>query len=230
MSEDMTSFLTTAHGAAPCAGEPGFRAVSHDWDPIVNGIQTGNEAAILELYRTLNRGIRYYLARQTGCKDLEDRLHEIFLMVVSAIQSGKVREPDRIMGFVRTVARRQIASYIEQAVRNRQREGELVPDLGVVDQRLSPEELAMIRQKAEVMKAVLVQMPERQREVLQRFYVHEQTPEQICQEMSLTETQFRLMKSRAKAAFAAKGQTAIRKPAAGALTAQATSAPTQRCA
>jgi DNA-directed RNA polymerase specialized sigma24 family protein len=102
--------------------------------------------------------------------------------------------------------------------------------LGVADQRQSPEELAMIRQKAKLMKAVLAQMPERQREVLERFYLHEQTPEQICQEMSLTETQFRLMRSRAKAAFGTRGQTAIRKPAASALTVQVATMPTQRCA
>jgi RNA polymerase sigma factor (sigma-70 family) len=225
MSEDTTISHTAAHGANPRASQPGLRAVSHDWVSVVNGIQAGNEAGILELYRILNRGIRYYLLRQTGCEDLEDRLHEVFLIVVSAIENGEMREPDKIMGFVRTVARRQVASHIEQMVRKRQRESELTQHLTVVDPRRSPEELATILQKVELMSAVLVQMPERQREVLQRFYLHEQAPEQICQEMSLTENQFRLMKSQAKAAFGAKGQSAIRKPVAPAST-----VPSQRCA
>jgi RNA polymerase sigma factor (sigma-70 family) len=202
----------------------------HDWASIVDRIRSGNEAGILELYRILNRGIRYYLGRQVGCQDVEDRLHETFLIVVSAIQDGKVREPDKIMGFVRTVAQRQVIAHIERAVLKRQRESELVPDAEVVDQRQSPEELAMIRQKAELMRAVLAQMPEKQREVLMRFYLHEQTPEQICKEMSLSDTQYRLMKSRAKAAFGAKGQTAIRKPAASALTVHVATLPSQRCA
>ena len=39
-----------------------------------------------------------------------------------------------------------------------------------------------------------------------RFYLREQTPEEICDEMGLTETQFRLLKSRAKARFAELGR------------------------
>jgi len=39
------------------------------------------------------------------------------------------------------------------------------------------------------------------RDILVRFYLKEQSQEQICREMSLTETQFRLRKSRAKEKF-----------------------------
>ena len=46
----------------------------------------------------------------------------------------------------------------------------------------------------------------RDREVLIRFYLDEQTPDQICQAMKLTETQFRLIKSRAKARFGELGK------------------------
>ena len=38
------------------------------------------------------------------------------------------------------------------------------------------------------------------------FYLREQSQEQICEEMKLTETQFRLLKSRAKARFGELGK------------------------
>jgi putative toxin-antitoxin system antitoxin component (TIGR02293 family) len=41
-----------------------------------------------------------------------------------------------------------------------------------------------------------------EREVLTRFYLGEQPQDQICAEMGLTETQFRLLKSQARARFA----------------------------
>lgn len=44
------------------------------------------------------------------------------------------------------------------------------------------------------------------REILTRFYLHEQSQEEICSEMALTETQFRLLKSRAKARFGELGK------------------------
>ena len=46
----------------------------------------------------------------------------------------------------------------------------------------------------------------RDREILHRFYVQEQSQEQICQEMSLSYNQFRLLKSRAKARFGELGK------------------------
>jgi len=215
MSKNPRTRFPATNGVAPSLAQPGLRASSsHDWAAIVDRIQAGEEAGILELYQVLNRGMRYCLARQLGHQDLEDRLHETFLIVVAAIREKKVREPQRIMGFVRTVVQRQIAGYIEQVVRHRRTEGELAPGLDIADPRHSPEQVAMISQRAEFMAFVLTQMPPKQREILQRFYLREQTPEQICQEMSLTETQFRLAKSRAKAAFGVIAQFALRRRSA----------------
>jgi uncharacterized protein (DUF2384 family) len=53
----------------------------------------------------------------------------------------------------------------------------------------------------EIARQILESFSRRDREALIRFYLEEQVPEQICREMSLTEAQFRLIKSRAKAQF-----------------------------
>jgi hypothetical protein len=44
-------------------------------------------------------------------------------------------------------------------------------------------------------------MPGVDHEILRRFYLQEQSKEQICEEMNLTPTQFRNMKSQAKLAL-----------------------------
>jgi RNA polymerase sigma-70 factor (ECF subfamily) len=56
------------------------------------------------------------------------------------------------------------------------------------------------------MRDILAKLSERDREILTRFYLHEESQEQICGEMNLTETQFRLLKSRAKARFGEIGK------------------------
>jgi DNA-directed RNA polymerase specialized sigma24 family protein len=43
-----------------------------------------------------------------GPQDLDDRVHDTFLIVVQAISKGDLREPERLMGFVRTVVRRLV--------------------------------------------------------------------------------------------------------------------------
>jgi RNA polymerase sigma factor (sigma-70 family) len=110
------------------------------------------------------------------------------------------------MGYVRTVVRRQVAGYIGTAVDARRN---LVdPDQGQIlrDRRPDPERTAIEGQNVELAMRVLNTLPKRDREVLVRFYLQEQSPRQICRDMNLTATQFRLTKSRAKARFTELGQ------------------------
>jgi RNA polymerase sigma-70 factor (ECF subfamily) len=177
-----------------------------DWAELVRQIREEDPAAMEELYALFGRGIRYYLCRQLGPQDLDDRVHDTFLIVVQAIRRGDLREPERLMGFVRTVVRRQVAASIEQAVHARRDLQDVEETTGLADRSESPEETLICKQQAEIMSTVLGSISKRDREVLTRFYLLEQPQEQICREMRLTETQFRLLKSRAKARFGELGR------------------------
>ena len=159
-----------------------------------------------DLYRIFARGIRFYLCRQLGPQELDDKVHDTFLIVVQAIRRGDLREPERLMGFVRTVVRRQVAAHIDHVVHSRREELHLDVGIRVADGRHNPEQSAAFRQKIEFMRSVLHELSERDREVLTRFYLYEESQEQICGEMKLSETQFRLLKSRAKARFGELGR------------------------
>jgi RNA polymerase sigma-70 factor, ECF subfamily len=177
-----------------------------DWALLVQQIKAGSDEGMEQLYRLFSRGIRYYLCRQLGPQELEDKVHDTFLIVVNAIKRGDLREPERLMGFVRTVVRRQVAAYIENAVHTRREQTDLETGITVADRSENPEQSAIIKQKAELMKSALEALSKRDRDILIRFYLQEQPQEQICREMSLTETQFRLLKSRAKAKFGEIGK------------------------
>ena len=70
------------------------------------------------------------------------------------------------------------------------------------DRTPNPERGAIEKQNTAVAMRVLQSLPLRDREVLMRFYLQEQTPEQICADLGITQTQFRLTKSRAKSRYA----------------------------
>jgi RNA polymerase sigma factor (sigma-70 family) len=193
-----------ATNAADTAAKPAFSAT--DWNLLVERIKAGEDAGMEQLYKLFSRGIRYYLCRQLGPQELEDKVHDTFLIVVNAIKRGDLREPERLMGFVRTVVRRQVAAYIEQAVHTRREQTDLETGISVADRKQNPEQEAMLRQKTQLMKSALDALSRRDRDILVRFYLQEQPQEQICREMSLTETQFRLLKSRAKAKFGEIGR------------------------
>jgi RNA polymerase sigma-70 factor (ECF subfamily) len=180
-----------------------------NWNALVDSIQKGELCGMEELYRVFSRGVRFYLCRQLGPQDLDDKVHDTFLIVVQAIRKGELREPDRLMGFVRTVVRRQVAAQIDRSVQSRREQAELDSRMFVADQRDSPEEAAIVRQQEKVAEAVLRGISDRDREILTRFYLMEQTQQEICLEMNLSETQFRLLKSRAKARFGELGKKTL---------------------
>ncbi len=177
-----------------------------DWTDLVLRIQHGEPSGMEDLYQIFSRGVRFYLCRQLGPQELEDKVHDTFLIVVQAIRRGELREPERLMGFVRTVVRRQVAAHIDQAVQSRREHLELESGIRIADAHSDPEENAIVQQRTDLMVKILHSISRRDREILTRFYLLEQSQEQICSEMQLTETQFRLLKSRAKARFGDLGR------------------------
>lgn len=184
-----------------------------NWTELVERIQRGEDSGMEELYRIFAKGIRFFLCRQLGSQELDDKVHDTFLIVVQAIQRGDLREPERLMGFVRTVVRRQVAAYIDQIVHSRREEMDIELSGRIADRRSNPEQSLAFRQKVELMKAVLRELSEKDREILTRFYLNEQTQEQICEDMDLSDTQFRLLKSRAKARFGDLGKKKLQQRA-----------------
>ncbi len=73
----------------------------------------------------------------------------------------------------------------------------------------------LYEQRGKLVLAILRNMASSDREILTRFYLHEQPLQQICDEMHLTDTQFRLLKSRAKARFAEVGKKKLQRPILG---------------
>ena len=189
-------------------GEPAEEQadVNAGWVELVERIRLQKTDGMEELYQLFSRGIRFYLCRQLGPQELDDKVHDTFVVVVQAIRRGELREPERLMGFVRTIVRRQVAAHIDKVVHNRREQAEFDSTVRVVDPRGNPEETAIFKQRIGLIRKVLGELSERDREILTRFYIDEQSQDQICSEMGLTETQFRLLKSRAKARFGELGK------------------------
>jgi RNA polymerase sigma factor (sigma-70 family) len=177
-----------------------------EWIALVDRIRLSDTDGMEELYMLFSKGIRFYLCRQLGPQELDDKVHDTFVVVVQAIRRGELREPSRLMGFVRTIVRRQVAAHIDKVVHTRREQIDLDASARLVAPGGNPEEKAMFSQRTEIINRVLGELSRRDREILTRFYLLEQGQDQICCEMVLSETQFRLLKSRAKARFGELGK------------------------
>ncbi len=175
---------------------------STNWREVVSGIRMGDRDAVEFLYQELFASLRLRLRAQHGVTDGEDIFHQTFILTINAIQRGDLRQPERLMGFIQTIANRQCISQIRRNVLARQCQANFALASRLPSRTETPEAQLFSQEQIARARAILAEMPPRDREILTRFYVWEQSEEQISNEMGLTANQYRLLKSRAKSRLA----------------------------
>jgi RNA polymerase sigma factor (sigma-70 family) len=171
--------------------------VGNDLQDLVRRVRRKSDAAFDDLYNLVLQiaGPRY--RRRVATSQVEDRLHDTFLIVLEAVSTGALREPAALPGFIQTVLHYQAVASIREVGRRRQEVD--FADCGLVkDKRSNPEELHAKSEKRQLLSLSMDYLPERDRELLTRFYLEGQRRTQICRQMNLSSTQFRLNKWRAK--------------------------------
>jgi RNA polymerase sigma-70 factor, ECF subfamily len=170
-----------------------------NWTNIVERIRDGDPAASEELYPQVLRLLEYSCRSRLVPDEADDRVQETYLAVLQAIQNGDLREPEKLIGFIRIIGHRQYCAY----VRRRDKSHSSQPGREVFEEssrsRFDPEHDILEKERRSFAQGVLAQLAPREREILERFYVQEETRDRICEKMDLTSTQFRLLKWRAKA-------------------------------
>jgi RNA polymerase sigma factor (sigma-70 family) len=177
---------------------------SHSWwRSIVDQIAANDPSAMEVLYRSL-QSIRFEIIGKIGRDRADDVYHDAILLVFGAIQTGRVRVPEALPAFTRRIVERRLYAVIKETVLAR---AMLDPSLVTIrDHSMNPEQQLLQIQKRDIAARALRSLPTRQREVLTRFYLDRESAAEIQHSMRLTETQFRLMKSRAKACFGERGR------------------------
>jgi RNA polymerase sigma factor (sigma-70 family) len=172
---------------------------ARDWASLVERIRSGEEAAIEELYKVICQGFGKYLLWRLTENGAADRLQEVVLGVLEAIQHDRIQHPQALIAFIQTIVRRRASEEIGERMAARKRLVSFQEAFTVSSRYLTPEEEFRQKERATIVRRLLNGLPERAREIIVRSYMQEQSQEQICSEMNLSATQYRLLKSRAKA-------------------------------
>lgn len=156
-------------------------------------VAVGNDAAIETLYGVIGSAVSAKVRREFP-DDQEDVHHAVFLDVLRAIQDGSIRHPEALFGFVRTIVRRRRSELIDARMWNREIRVEL-PDCA--SQATHLDDLLIEQQRIQMVLLALNRLSPRDRRIVTNFYVDGLTREQIIEANQLSETQYRLFKSRA---------------------------------
>ena len=167
---------------------------------LIEGISGGSpNVAAEELYRRF-RSFRFFFYRQLRNNEADDCYHDLIMKLLDGIRRGLIREPERVQGYANTIAHRIVAARIRSLCAERQ--NLRVQDLPrIPDGSPGPESQAIETEQRAIAARILNSLGVRDRELLVRFYLDQESAEQIQKECGLSETQFRLIKSRAKARF-----------------------------
>jgi len=172
-------------------------------DPIVDLVRrivSGEPAAEAELVDRFSRALSFLLRRLTRDDTAaEDLYQETFRLVIEKVRNGELREPERLPGFVSSMARNLFLGSVRRGGRRQKWQGdseaaETAPDP-------APGQLARLlaKERAMAVRGVLAELKnDRDRAILSRYYISGEDKEDICRDLELSDLHFNRVLFRAR--------------------------------
>jgi RNA polymerase sigma-70 factor (ECF subfamily) len=167
---------------------------------LVRRIAAGDRGAEEELVQRYSRGVFFVLNQNVADRAIvEDLYQETFRLSLEKIRGGEVRDPERLSGFIVSIARNLAIEYFRKNTRAEARQGDesesrtiAAPEAGQLDQLLKEERARLVRE-------ALAGLPsERDRTVLHRFYIADDDKEEICADLGISALHFNQILCRAR--------------------------------
>jgi RNA polymerase sigma-70 factor, ECF subfamily len=183
-----------------CAEKPSPRADRGDLSLVQavaerNGLQN-------QLYVRYRRPLlQVFLHRRIARDAAEDLLQRTFLQAIKKIRTEGLDDPSNLGGYLyRTACKLATAYWRGELARRHDNDGELLSSLK--DEALSLEERLDHEQLARCVRDLMGHLPmQRDREVLERYYLHEEPRTAIRESLQLTDMQFNQVLWRARQRF-----------------------------
>ena len=165
---------------------------------LVTRILAGEKAAESELVQQYSRGVLIILNRATGDYSLsEDLSQETFQLTLEKIRGGEVREPEKLSGFICSLARNLATDHYRRSRRSEQVDD---PEAMETVAAAAPSQLDLVLQaeKSKRVRELLSELSGRDREILRRFYIEEEDKDRICADLKLSSLHFNRVLHRAR--------------------------------
>jgi RNA polymerase sigma-70 factor (ECF subfamily) len=169
---------------------------------LVRRIMEGDTAAEAEFVNRFSHGILRII--QCRCRDMApvDDLHqETFRIALEKIRRGDLREPEKLAGFVCNLARNLVIAHYRRSPLEDSLDDNHVKVLVPVHKPTQYTDLES-KENARTVRAVLDEMKlPRDRELLFRYYIAEESKDKICVDLRLSSLQFNRVVDRARERF-----------------------------
>jgi RNA polymerase sigma-70 factor (ECF subfamily) len=145
--------------------------------------------------------LQVFLHRRIASDAAEDLLQRTFLQAIKKIRTEGLDDPANLGGYLyRTACKLATAYWRGELSRHHDNDQELLGNLQ--DEALSLEERLDHEQLAKCVRSLMGHLPvQRDREVLERYYLHEEPRSSIRESLQLTDMQFNQVLWRARQRF-----------------------------
>lgn len=165
----------------------------------VRRIAAGDASAESEFVRNYQAGVRTLVRRQARSlePDVDDMTQEVLKSTLIALRQGRLRDPSTLPAYLRGA----VVLIIRAHYRKQHRRGEdhmvaLDDDLPGDD---DPGQSLIGLQLAGLMRRLISELSvDRDRQLLERFYLQEQAKEQVCAELGIASDHFHRVAFRAR--------------------------------
>jgi RNA polymerase sigma-70 factor (ECF subfamily) len=147
-----------------------------------------------------SRGVRFLLLGLTHDPARADDLHqETFRLVVEKLRGGELRDPDRLPAFICQLARNLFIAEVRKKAKTPPMSAADDEALGPPDPTANPLVRLLHKENATIVRQLLAELkPERDRELLFRFFIAEHEKEEICADFGLSSLHFNRVLHRAR--------------------------------
>jgi RNA polymerase sigma-70 factor (ECF subfamily) len=132
---------------------------------------------------------------------IEDVRQETFTRVLTALRTGKIRQPERLGAFVNSMCNNVLLEYYRASQRDSSLEDEEEQDFPAPKIDLLGAIAA--RQTEEKVREILEELPERDRRLLREVFLEERDKDEVCRDFGVDRDYLRVLLHRAKHAFKA---------------------------
>ena len=168
---------------------------------LVSRIVAGEQAAEGELAHRYSRGMLAVIDNVVhNHVDAQELVQEMFIIALKKIRCGELREPERLSGFMRGIARNLALDHLRRAEGRAYTNLDEVPPPG--DPHRDPLEQLLLKEDAGLVRQVLAELnEERDRQLIIRHYFLEEDKDTICANLGVTRVHFHRVKFRALGRF-----------------------------
>ena len=131
---------------------------------------------------------------------VEDVQQETFVRVLALVRADEVRDPGRLGALVNSVCNNVLLEYYR--ARGRADSSlEEVPEHSFISQETSGPGLIEVREAQQIVRKILSDLPERDRQLLRCVLLEERDKDEVCTELGLSREYLRVLVHRAKRSF-----------------------------